>query len=256
MKGTLKGGRVEKKYTKLDFAKLIGYDWPSFEGFCRVDDAGIWLLEENAPGFQGLSDDERNLFLEHPVRDANKPVLPFPFSMDEFLKFAALPAFELRDFYTFADNTVDVEAIERLDLTHAPAAELARALLFGEHPKPAAPDGVHGETASVQPGPGVTTDTYDDVGPAKAATVAKGWMMKKAALIAKHAHQWSTIKGDFHSASENGLSKAAKAPGHGEWFEAAALDWARQRGKLKEEQQQIPASLATVWTGEKHTIEG
>lgn len=93
--------------------------------------------------------------------------------------------------------------------------------------------------------------------PAKpAVTVDRGWVMKKSALIDKHAHQWDTIKGDFHSASENGLSKAAKAPGHGEWFEAEALDWAEQRGKLKKEKQQGPANSIFNLAGTKHTLEG
>jgi hypothetical protein len=89
----------------------------------------------------------------------------------------------------------------------------------------------------------------------KAGPVNRGWVMKKAALIKKHTYQWATIKGDFHSASENGLSQAAKAPGHGEWVEADALKWAEQRGKLKNEREQGPATLGTVWTGKKHTID-
>lgn len=93
------------------------------------------------------------------------------------------------------------------------------------------------------------------VEPTKAGPVDKGWVMKKAALIAKHAQQWDTIKGDFHSASENGLSNAAKAPGHGEWFEAPALNWARQRGKLKEAKQQGPANSVFSLAGKTHTIE-
>jgi hypothetical protein len=90
----------------------------------------------------------------------------------------------------------------------------------------------------------------------KAGPVNRGWVMKKAALIDKHTYQWATIKGDFHSASENGLSKAAKAPGHGDWFEADALKWAEQRGKLKKEEEQGPATVGTVWTGRKHTLRG
>lgn len=87
-------------------------------------------------------------------------------------------------------------------------------------------------------------------GPAKpTATVDRGWVMKKAALIEKHVQQWSTINRDFQDASENGLSKAAKATGHGDWFEAAALDWARQRGKLDEPLQQGITTPATPWTG-------
>jgi hypothetical protein len=80
--------------------------------------------------------------------------------------------------------------------------------------------------------------------------------MKKSALIKKHAAKWGSIEGDLHSASENGLSNAAKAPGRGNWFEAAALNWARQRGKLTEDKQHGPATISTVWTGKTHTISG
>jgi hypothetical protein len=73
-------------------------------------------------------------------------------------------------------------------------------------------------------------------------------LMKKAALIAKHAGQWKTIEADLHSASENGLSEAARAPKRGYWSESDALEWARQRGKLKAEPQ--GASLA----GKVHRI--
>ena len=80
--------------------------------------------------------------------------------------------------------------------------------------------------------------------------------MKKAAMIVKHASQWKTINGDFHSASENGLSKAAKAPGHGEWYEAAALNWADQRGKRTKEDQQVPVNSVFNLAGTKHTTGG
>jgi hypothetical protein len=96
------------------------------------------------------------------------------------------------------------------------------------------------------PAPVVAVGASGDVGPDKAGLVDKGWVMKKAALMDKHADKWKTINGDFHSASENGLSKAAKAPGHGEWFEAAALYWAEQRGKLIKAEEQGSNNLATV----------
>jgi hypothetical protein len=106
------------------------------------------------------------------------------------------------------------------------------------------------------PAPVEAVGASGGVEPDKAGLVDKGWVMKKAALMDKHADKWKTIKGDFHSASENGLSKAAKAPGHGEWFEAGALNWAEQRGKLEKGEEQGPNNLATVWTGKKHTIQG
>lgn len=106
------------------------------------------------------------------------------------------------------------------------------------------------------PAPVASESASRGMEPDKAGPVDKRWVMKKAALIDKHAAQWATIRRDFQDASENGLSKAAKAHGHGEWFEAAALNWADQRGKLEKEKEQGPANLATVWTSTKHTIEG
>lgn len=80
--------------------------------------------------------------------------------------------------------------------------------------------------------------------------------MKKAALIAKHKSQWPTINRDFQDASENNLSRDAKAPGHGEWFEADALNWARQRGKYSEAIEQPIANKATPFGGLTHRIKG
>ena len=88
----------------------------------------------------------------------------------------------------------------------------------------------------------------------KAGPVDKGWVMKKAALIDKHAQRWPTAKRDFQDASENGLSSAAKSPGHGEWFETSALNWAEQRGKLTSEKQQSPANSVFNLAGTKHTM--
>jgi hypothetical protein len=65
-----------------------------------------------------------------------------------------------------------------------------------------------------------------------AATIDRGWVLKKKALIEKHRSKWITIERDFRDASSNHLTKMAKAPGHGNWFEADALKWAEVRGKL------------------------
>lgn len=110
------------------------------------------------------------------------------------------------------------------------------------------------QTTTPSPAPVVAVSASGAVESDKAGPVVRGWVMKKNALIAKHTHQWETIKRDFQDASENGLSDAAKAPEHGNWFESAALNWARQRGKLTEDTQQGPATLSTVWTGKTHTI--
>jgi hypothetical protein len=127
-------------------------------------------------------------------------------------------------------------------VVNAPGAELST------QPAPA-------QTAAT-PAPVVAVGASGGVVADKAGPMNRGWVMKKAALIKKHTDQWATIKGDFHSASENGLSKAAKAPGHGEWFEADALKWAEQRGKLKKKEEQGPATIETVWTGRKHALRG
>jgi hypothetical protein len=85
-----------------------------------------------------------------------------------------------------------------------------------------------------------------------AATPAPA-VIKKAALIAKHAAQWKTIQADFHDASENGLSEAAKTPKRGYWLEAAALEWAQQRGKLDAQPQTVSPSLVAA---KIHRIKG
>lgn len=107
--------------------------------------------------------------------------------------------------------------------------------------------------AQTAPAPVVTASDA----PAKpTATIDRGWVMKRAALIEKHERQWPTINRDFQDASENGLSKSAKAPGHGDWFEADALIWARQRGKLSETTGQQTPSPATPFGGLTHRIKG
>jgi len=74
--------------------------------------------------------------------------------------------------------------------------------------------------------------------------VDRGWIYKKKALIEKHRGIWKTIERDFKDSGKNQLSIMAKAPGHGEWFEADALRWAETRGKLStHEVNSIPETL-------------
>ena len=87
-----------------------------------------------------------------------------------------------------------------------------------------------------------------------AEQVRDGWVLKKSALISKHKSNWPTINGDFQSASENGLSKAARTPERGYWYEAKALNWARQRGKLNEETEKTAPIPATAFTGLMHKM--
>ena len=62
------------------------------------------------------------------------------------------------------------------------------------------------------------------------ATAGPKFSMSKAGLIQAHKHEWSTVERDLKDASKNGLS-AAKA-GLRNWNQAAALQWARAKGKL------------------------
>lgn len=86
--------------------------------------------------------------------------------------------------------------------------------------------------------------------------VDRGWTLKRAALIAKHQHQWPTITRDLQDASDNQLSRDAKATGHGDWFEADALKWAEQRGKLTKASIEAMPVKATPFTGLTHRIKG
>ncbi len=227
---------MDRTYKQHDFEQLIHFDWDSFENLYTVDDAGIWLFKRNAPEFSWLSDEERDLFLSHPDKDANKPVLPFPFTLSEFLKFATLPAFDLREFYTFADNTIDEKAIERLGLTHTPAWELARALMFGERPKQSSPEVKQGGIVSADAKWMVTATesgglNYEKTVHAQNTSTVPRFSMTKRALIGAHKHEWPTIERDLLDASVNGLG-AAKAGPRG-WWEAQAMEWARAKGKLE-----------------------
>lgn len=57
--------------------------------------------------------------------------------------------------------------------------------------------------------------------------------LKRKALVAEYLRQWPTIDRDLKDAATNGLRKAAGVGEHGYYWEGAALDWARSRGKLK-----------------------
>jgi hypothetical protein len=110
------------------------------------------------------------------------------------------------------------------------------------------------------PAPTVADTTQEPqaaaVQPLPVSTVDRGWTLKRAALIAKHEHQWPTIARDLQDASDNQLSKVAKATGHGDWFEADALKWAEQRGKLSKVSDGVMPAQATLFTGLTHRIKG
>lgn len=70
--------------------------------------------------------------------------------------------------------------------------------------------------------------------------------LKRAALIRKYEPTWSTIESDFRHASENGLSKAARATDHGYWIEEAAVEWATKNGKFAQRQSPLVPTLASL----------
>lgn len=91
---------------------------------------------------------------------------------------------------------------------------------------------------------------------AKAAPTGSKLSINKAALIAQHKHIWPTIDSDIKNASENGLSKAAKA-GARDWYEDDAMQWARSKNKLI--QPTSAATLNSVMSNlptRKHHLEG
>jgi hypothetical protein len=62
------------------------------------------------------------------------------------------------------------------------------------------------------------------------ATTRLKFSMTRIALIRAHLHEWPTIERDIKDASTNGLAAAKTGSRH--WDEAAALQWARAKGKL------------------------
>ena len=70
--------------------------------------------------------------------------------------------------------------------------------------------------------------------------------LKKSALIKKYLRVWMTIESDLTHSNKNGLSKAAKASGYGQWLEQAALAWAKQKGKIVESVAPPAASMASL----------
>ena len=108
--------------------------------------------------------------------------------------------------------------------------------------------------------PGICSGTNENTAPTPRPTAPISdqdqWILKKAALLKKHLHRWPTINRDFQDASENGLSAAAKATKHGDWFESKALEWAKQKGKLSPGKQQDNALVGNIWPSKVHRIKG
>ena len=73
-------------------------------------------------------------------------------------------------------------------------------------------------------------------------TIDRGACVKRTALIDRNCRRWPSIERDLKDASENGLSRAAKADTYGDWWEGDALAWAEARNKLQA--QPAPLGLA------------
>lgn len=85
----------------------------------------------------------------------------------------------------------------------------------------------------------------------------EGYVLKKAAAIKKYSSTWTTIESDLNHANDNGLTDAAKATKHGDWYENALLAWADQRGKRTEPMQQAGVVNSVFKLhGIKHTLKG
>jgi hypothetical protein len=100
----------------------------------------------------------------------------------------------------------------------------------------------------------VAGDVNEKRGAATSQTARTGNILNKRAFIAKYKDEWQTIDADFNHASENGLSKEAKAPLRGEWFEEAALKWADKKGKRQGDKNKTGPNSVFALSGKKHTI--
>ena len=88
----------------------------------------------------------------------------------------------------------------------------------------------------------------DDAPPVVPPSEPNDLVLKKAALVNKHVHQWQTIEADLREASRNGLAEA-KVKKHGYWNERIALDWAERNGKIPHASpmSSTPATFHRIW---------
>lgn len=70
--------------------------------------------------------------------------------------------------------------------------------------------------------------------PREDAPPDRGRRVKRSALIADNVRRWPTVERDLQDAASNGLSAAARTERIGWWHEGSALEWARERNKVKE----------------------
>lgn len=156
------------------------------------------------------------------------PILPFPFTAAQLLELDERTGGTFSE-HIYCGNETD-ERISEIARLNPKAAELARALIYGELPPQ--------EAATPAP---VVADS---------ASNAPSMPMKKIALTAELLFEWPTIEADMREASRNGLKDAAHTGKHGEWDKDKARAWALSKGKIKQK------PTASVWPGAitKHHI--
>lgn len=119
---------------------------------------------------------------------------------------------------------------------------------FGELPRAAPPPLPAASDATVAVKPVSDASAHNDSN--------RGPVLKRAAMVKKLEGVWHSISSDLQHSDKNGLAKAAKAAEHGNWYEDDALRWARQRGKVNEQQaNKIPANSMFNLTGVKHLVD-
>lgn len=69
--------------------------------------------------------------------------------------------------------------------------------------------------------------------PTPTVPTGQGCTLKRSALIEKLEPTWPSIVADLAESSRNGLDRAKASGKRGHWDEARALEWCRERGKLK-----------------------
>jgi hypothetical protein len=116
------------------------------------------------------------------------------------------------------------------------AADLPEILLQLINPERQDQDAFEAQASRPDLTPGANPEATPtrDPSPAPPDISSQPKILKRAALLKKYLSAWDTLESDLSHGNENGLSKTAKAPGHGMWFEEPALEWARQNGKLVE----------------------
>lgn len=115
-----------KLYTEQDFWNLC--DRADFlETYIQLEARtdGLWLVPEDHENFRTCPE-VRSILLVHPTGNDNEPVLPFPFTLDQFLLFAESEP------YSLADCSMAEDEVDELGRRSANARELALAMFTDE----------------------------------------------------------------------------------------------------------------------------